>query len=112
MKKVLVTGASGFIDESAVDIKPEYDGFIANPYTYDDATVNAMASIDTFTDGAILVAIGFIRRDADVGEALVSDADLLLAEVVAQCFDATEVVVFCTEFEVNNGAFLFVCCHS
>ena len=62
-------------------------------------------------DSAILVAVGFFGCDADVGEALVSDADLLLAEVVAQCFDATEVVVFCTEFKVNNGAFLFVCCH-
>lgn len=66
----------------------------------------------TLADSAILVAIGFIGCDADVGEALVSDADLLLAEVVAQCFDATEVVVFSTEFEMNNGAFLFVCCHN
>ena len=31
---------------------------------------------------------------------------------VVQSFDTAEVVVFCTEFEVNNGAFLFVCCHS
>ena len=63
-------------------------------------------------DSAILVTVGFVGSDADVGEALVSDADLLLAEVVAQCFNATEVVMFCTEFEVNNGALLFVCCHS
>ena len=61
---------------------------------------------------AKLVAIGFIWRDADVRKALVGDADLLLAEVVAQCFDTAEVVVFCTEFEVNNGAFLLICCHS
>ena len=61
---------------------------------------------------AKLVAVGFVGSDADVGEALVSDANLLLAKVVTQCLDATEVVVFCTEFEVNNGAFLLVCCHN
>ena len=66
----------------------------------------------SLTDSAELVAIGFVGSDADVGEALVSDADLLLAEVVAQCLDTAEVVVFCTEFEVNNGALLFVCCHN
>ena len=45
-------GESGFIDETAVDIKPEYDGFIANPYTYSEADIQAMASINTFTSGA------------------------------------------------------------
>lgn len=45
-------GESGFIDESAVDIKPEYDGFIKNPKTYEDSVVEAMASVNSFTDGA------------------------------------------------------------
>lgn len=45
-------GKSGFIDESAVDIKPEYDGFIKNPKTYEDSVVEAMASVNSFTDGA------------------------------------------------------------
>lgn len=67
---------------------------------------------NTFADSAILIAIWFVGGDAEVGKTLISDADLLLAEVVAQCFDATEVVVFSTEFEVNNGAFLLVCCHN
>ena len=62
----------------------------------------------TLSHCAKLVAIGFIGRDADVCKALVGDADLLLAEVVAQCLDTAEVVVFCTEFEVNNGEFLFI----
>ena len=67
---------------------------------------------DALADCAKFVSVGFVGCDADVGEALVSDANLLLAEVVAQCFDTAEVVMFCTEFEVNNGAFLLVCCHS
>ena len=45
-------GKNGFIDETAVDIKPEYDGFIANPKTYEDSVVDAMTSIDSFTNGA------------------------------------------------------------
>ena len=67
---------------------------------------------DTLADCAKFVSVGFVWSDADVGEALISDAYLLLAEVVAQCFDTAEVVMFCTEFEVNNGAFLLICCHS
>ena len=67
---------------------------------------------DALADCAKFVSVGFVWSDADVGEALISDAYLLLAEVVAQCLDATEVVMFCTDFEVNNGAFLLVCCHS
>ncbi len=49
-------GASGFIDESVtitpVVAKDEYDGFIVDPKTYDDVTVNAMTSINSFTSGA------------------------------------------------------------
>ena len=67
---------------------------------------------DALADCAKFVSVGFVGCDADVGEALISDAYLLLTEVVAQCLDATEVVVFCTDFEVNDGALLFFCCHS
>ncbi len=45
-------GEGGFIDDTAVDIKPEYDGFIANPVTYDETAIQNMDSINTFTDGA------------------------------------------------------------
>ena len=48
-----VVGENGFIDQSTpIDLEPKYDGFIVNPKTYDDATVNAMTSIDSFTSGA------------------------------------------------------------
>ena len=67
---------------------------------------------DALADCAKFVSVGFVWSDADVGEALISDAYLLLAEVVARCLDATEVVVFCTDFEVNDGALLFFRCHS
>ena len=56
----------------------------------------------TLSHCAKLVAIGFIGRDADVCKALVGDADLLLAEVVAQCLDTAEVVVCCTEGDRIN----------
>ena len=63
---------------------------------------------NTFADSAILVTIWFVGGDAEVGKTLISDADLLLAEVVAQCFNATKIVVFCADFKVNYGAFLLV----
>ena len=59
-------------------------------------------------DSAILIAIWFVGGDAEVGKTLISDTDLLLAEVVAQCFNATKIVVFCADFKVNYGAFLLV----
>ena len=67
---------------------------------------------NTFADSAILIAIWFVGGDAEVGKTFICDADLLLAEVVAQCFDTAEVMMFCTEFEMNDGALLLVCCHS
>ena len=63
---------------------------------------------NTFADSAILIAIWFIGGDAEVGKTFISDADLLLAEVVAQCFNATKIVMFCADFKVDYGAFLFV----
>ena len=46
------SGTSGFIDDTAVNIKPRYNGFIENPKTYDDSVVDKMTSINSFTDGA------------------------------------------------------------
>ena len=63
---------------------------------------------NTFADSAILIAIWFVGGDAVGGKTLLCDADLLLAEVVAQCFNATKIVMFCTDFKVNYGAFLLV----
>ena len=59
-------------------------------------------------DSAILVTIWFVGGDAEVGKTFICDAYLLLAEVVAQCFNATEVVMFCADFKVDYGAFLLV----
>ena len=63
---------------------------------------------NTFADCAILIAIWFVGGNTEVGKTFISDAYLLLAEVVAQCFNATKIVVFCADFKVNYGAFLFV----
>ena len=63
---------------------------------------------NTFADSAILIAIWFVGGDAEVGKTLICNAYLLLAEVVAQCFNATKIVVFCADFKVNYGAFLLV----
>ena len=63
---------------------------------------------NTLADSAILIAIWFIGCDAEVGKTFICDAYLLLAEVVAQCFNATKIVMFCADFEVNDGAFLLV----
>ena len=41
-------GESGFIDETNINIKSEYNGFIDNPVTYSQAEVEAMSSIDDF----------------------------------------------------------------
>ena len=40
------------IPDNMPKAKVEYGGFIVNPKTYEDAVVNAMASVTTFTDGA------------------------------------------------------------
>ena len=59
-------------------------------------------------DSAILIAVWFVGCNTEVGKTFICDADLLLAEVVAQCFNATEVVMFCADFKVDYGAFLLV----
>lgn len=63
---------------------------------------------NTLADSAILIAIWFVGGDAEVGKTFICDADLLLAEEVAQCFNATKIVMFCADFKMNYGAFLFV----
>ena len=63
---------------------------------------------NTLADSAILIAIWFVGGNTEVGKTFICDADLLLAEVVAQCFNATKIVMFCADFKVDYGAFLFV----
>ena len=43
-------GENGFIDEDLIDIKPEYNGFLSNPFTYSETDINNMDKISSVSD--------------------------------------------------------------
>ena len=59
-----------------------------------------------------LVSVWFVCRNAVVGKALITNAYLLLAKVVAKSLHRAKIVVLGTKFQMNDRAFLLICCHS